>query len=185
MFKRLMIGLFALSLAAIWVSEANAYSSRRRRSVGVTVIGGQGGDTFVTGVFGLPADEGGNCGEVRGELYCAENGSDEARQDCNIATGDSAALVVVLDKDAISAGIPPNHFTEEEVNFYIKAFGQREQLRGFATRAFSPDPAVFIIDLPAGKNSKTAGWHLITDLSTWNEGDSLTDDEALRRFVGT
>jgi len=188
MFKRLMIGLFALSLAAIWLSEANAQNPRRRRSVGVSVYGVNPGDknaTFVTGVFGLPADGGSDCGEVRGELYCAQSPDLNDILACDKATGDSAARVIAIDKDSITWDVPPNYFTKWELNFDIKDFGQREQLRGFETRARSTDPAVFTINLPTGASKKKAGFYAITDLSRWNKCGTLTDDQALRRFVGS
>ena len=187
MFKRLMIGLMAVGLVTIFIAEvAHARGSRLRRSVEVIVVGesANSGHTFLTGIFGLPADENGSCGHVRGEVYCAADDSPEAGLACDISTGDSAALVVVLDKDALAPAIPPNNFTEYEVNFDIKDFGQREQLREFLERAYSSDSSSFIIDLPVGKNINKAGWHLITDISGWNEGDTISDDAALRKYVG-
>jgi hypothetical protein len=183
-----MIGLVAVGLVTIFIAEtANAaYPSRLRRSVEVIIVGesDDAGKTFLTGVFGLPADEAGYCGHVRGEVYCAANGTEEAKLACEIGSGDSAALVVVLDKDALAPGIPPNNFTEYEVNFDIKEFGQREQLREFLARAYSSDSNLFIIDLPVGKNINKAGWHMITDISGWNEGGTISDDAALRKYVG-
>ena len=187
MFKRLMIGLMAVGLVTIFIAEvAHARGSRLRRSVEVIVVGesANSGHTFLTGIFGLPADENGSCGHVRGEVYCAQGLDPEDILACDISTGDSAALVVVLDKDALAPAIPPNNFTEYEVNFDIKDFGQREQLREFLERAYSSDSSSFIIDLPVGKNINKAGWHLITDISGWNDGGSISDDAALRKYVG-
>ena len=192
MFKRLAIVLVVVGLVSIFIAEsANAIAIRLRRSVGVTLISDNPG-TFVTSIFGFPGDEddeGYKCGEVLGELYCASNGTEEARLACDIATGDSAARVLVLDKEAIRDGVPPNFFTKDEVNFFIKDRGQREQLKGFETRARSTDPAVYVISLPTGKKNN-AGFHALTDesLAEWKdcgEGCTLSDSDALRRFVGT
>ncbi|MCP4625970.1 MAG: VWA domain-containing protein [bacterium] len=184
MLKRLMIGLVAVGLVAIFIAEtANARTIRRRRSVEVSHQSynlGDLGASFVTGVFGLPDD----C-KVKGRLYCAASTEPADHLECAKTTGDSAARVMVIDKDSIKANVPPNYFPPEEVNLDIKDFGQREQLRGFERRALSTDPAVFIITLPTGKSKKKAGFHAITDLSKWNEGGTLSEDAALRRFVGT
>ncbi len=189
MFKKFMIAMVAIGLISIFLAEAaSAVTVRRRRSVGVTFYSDNPG-TFVTSVFGFPAGDGYNCGDILGELYCATNDTEAARLACDIATGDSAARVLVLDKDAIRDGVPPNFFTKDEINFYIKDRGQREQLKGFATRASSADPAVFVISLPTGKKNN-AGFHALTDesLVEWKdcgEGCTLSDNDALRRFVGT
>jgi hypothetical protein len=187
MFKRLAIAFVVVGLVTIFIAEAaNARAIRLRRSVGVTLYSNSPG-TFVTSIFGFPGDDSYQCGEVLGELYCAKDGTEEARLACDIATGDSAARVLVLDKEAIRDGVPPNYFTKDEINFYIKDRGQREQLKGFETRAGSADPAVFVISLPTGKKNN-AGFHALTDesLADWKDCDEgiCSDNEALRRFIG-
>ena len=192
MFKRLMIGLVAVGLAVILTAEAaHAYSVARRRSVGVTVTFGSDTDltndgfNFAARVFGLPADDGGRCGEVKGELYCGTGGFEAAIRACNIATGDSAAIVLALDKDTIAPGSlyfykdsgVPHYFTAEEVNFDVQGFGQRLELRYFASRATLNNPG--IISLPIGDGLKTAGIHQIEDpnfllrdyVGTWDATD--------------
>jgi len=172
MFKRLMIGLFALSLAAIWISEANAVTrSIRRRSVGFTVQFqsevDRTGEYFGVGIFGLPAENiGCGCGEVRGNLYCPEDDTPEALLACKAATGDSAALVVALDPDAI-----PASFSKEDFNFFLLDFGQRQELLFFESN-FTPG-SFNTISLPAGTRKKP-GWHVITDTNF-----------SLRDYVGT
>ena len=69
MFKRLILGLLAVSLLAIWTSEVHAWAwPTNRRSVGITVTFGSDADltpqpgsdpeTFTARIFGLPADTG-------------------------------------------------------------------------------------------------------------------------------
>ena len=186
MFKRLMIGLIALSLAVIWVSEAAATYWVGRRSAVVTVtyesaVDQTGSVTvpFTTGIFGLPPDADGNCGEVRGELYCAQNDSTAAIAACEAATGDSSALVAVLDPDAL-----PNSWPQEYYNFDYKEFGQRLELARFLELGPSMYPnTVKTIKLPAG-TKKAVGWHFIKDVTMWQNGDSLTVSEALKRYTG-
>jgi len=179
MFKRLMIGLVAVGVVAIFIAEtANATVSRRRRSVGVyfeyTIETGPShdGHYFTTGVYGPPAQEGTDCstgcGQVWGELYCApppiEGDTTGANiTACEAATGGSAALVAVLDPDAL-----PDFFTPDDYNFGVKAFGQRLELSYFVANEGDT------ISLPAGNKKNDAGFFFIAD-----------PEFSLRDFVGT
>ncbi|BBO75868.1 hypothetical protein DSCW_32850 [Desulfosarcina widdelii] len=187
MFKRLMMSILALSMVAIWVSEATARTTIYRRSVGVNATfksqtNNYTGSKFTARIFGLPADEGGKCGDIWGTLYCGEGDNSEAgKLACDKADGYSAALVVALDKDAIAPNSPylddgvVGYFTFEDVNFNEKDINQRLELKAFREWAAEDDPV--IISLPIGDVSEQAGFHVITD-------EAFNEDSELREYVG-
>lgn len=185
MYKKLMIGLFALSLAVIWISEANAYPSRRARSVGVSFeyssSVSHNGHYFATGIYGLEAaecDDGSTrCGEIRGTLYCAEEDNYAAKSACYAKSGVDRALVAVLDPDAIPGDWPKYYY-----NFDEKDFGQRLELFHFDDKGPPTDPN-FIAYLPAGTKKNRAGWHFIDDPDFDLENYRGTWDSALGKFI--
>ena len=187
MLKKLMIGLLALSLTAIWVSEASALLAiRKRASTRVTVIGGQGGDTFVTDLFGLPkGGDGLGCGQIKGDVYCLEANADADA--CDKATGYSTALVLTTDTDFIKPKTKPYRWTDYDLNADIADFGQRKQLRVMEQLSSSEDPDVFTIKLPVGGDINKAGIHALSTalINYWKSVTGATTvSDALRSYVG-
>jgi len=181
-----MIGLVAVGLVTIFIAEsANARAIYYRRSVDVTVTGDQAGDTFVTDIFGLPANGDVGCGLIKGDVYCLDNDAENDKA-CDMATGYSAALVLGADLDLIKPKTKPYRWTDSDLNSDISDFGQRRQLRVMEELALSEDPDIFTITLAAGETDNKAGIHAISNdvVAYWKESSADSVDAALRRFVG-
>jgi len=189
MFKRLMIGVFALSLAALWVSQSNAFTLNSKwRSVIISVIGGTDGNEFTADIFGLP-DGGFGCGAIKGDVYCLDALPLDPDA-CNKSSAYSSALVLVTDIDWIKPKTAPYYWTDAELNSDLVDFAQRRQLRVMARLAASSDSTEFIVnDLPQGTNLNKVGIHALSAgvVAFWKTVNTPvdSDSDALHKFVGT
>ena len=184
MSRRLMIGLLAVSMVAVLVLESYAAdigTSRRRGNIITNAFCTEDnpseppceGVTFtdlITGVDGC---------QVTGTLICEPVTTPENGMMALLNTSEELpALVLAIDKDSIGVGTPPNHFSRVDINWWGKGLAEREQLRRFKNHVGDQ------IVLYTG-NLGDAGLFSFTEIpATWSKNDSLSDSEALHRFVG-